>query len=317
MPSVLMPHLRTGFSLREDSDAGVESWSPELIASLDWLRLGELLRAIAVHAGYQLGPSRVNIDGSVQFAMQHETPTTNLKRQLVKLTAWNQWSATPDCLQILVHELGRIREACQGVLVAPDGFSPAALHRARQLGIETVDASQLHATLAAIPPEQADFFHTITTAGNCKTPTCPVCLRKLSRVDQPSTRALHSLPGAMVFQSTTVVPDPVACGRLEILPDCEVTFLHEVRAHELIVRGHASGDFVCQGAVTLEPGSTLTGTVAARAINVRDGAELRGQFRIVEGISEAIAPVSTVWFWRCLNDSGKEACRTVMFLPHG
>jgi hypothetical protein len=312
-----MPHLHTGFSLREGTGDGVETWSPELIASLDWLRLGELLRAISVHAGYELGPSRVNLDGSVQFAMQHETPTTNLKRQLVKLTAWNQWGASPETLQQFVNELGRIREPCQGILVAPDGFSPAAKAHARQLGIEAVDAAQIFATLCAMPPEQADFFHTITTAGNSKSPTCPVCLHKLSRVDQPTTRALRSLPGEMIFQSTTVVPDPVACGRLEIMPDCEVTFLHEIRTQELIVRGHVSGDFICQGSVTLEPGSTLTGSVAARSINVRDGAELRGQFRIVEGVSEAIAPISTAWFWRCLNDSAKDACRSVVFQPHG
>jgi hypothetical protein len=272
-----MPHLHTGFSLREGTGDGVETWSPELIASLDWLRLGELMRGISVHAGYDLGPSRVNLDGSVQFAMQHETPTTNLKRQLVKLTAWNQWGASPETLQQFVDELGRMREPCQGILVAPDGFSPAAKAHARQLGIETVDTAQVFATLCAMPPEQVDFFHTITT----------------------------------------VMPDPVACGRLEIMPDCEVTFLHEIRTQELIVRGHVSGDFICQGSVTLEPGSTLTGSVAARSINVRDGAELRVQLRIVEGVSEAIAPISTTRFWRCLNDSAKDACRSVVFQPHG
>lgn len=116
-----MPHPHTGFSLREGTADGVETWSPELIASL-----GELLRAISLHAGYELGPARVNLDGSVQFAMQHETPTTNLKRQLVKLTAWNPWVASPETLQQFVNELGPIREPCQGTLVVPDGFSPAA-----------------------------------------------------------------------------------------------------------------------------------------------------------------------------------------------
>jgi cytoskeletal protein CcmA (bactofilin family) len=187
-----------------------------------------------------------------------------------------------------------------------------------------VDAAQIFAILCAIPPEQADFFHTITTAGNSKTPTCSVYQHKLSRVDQPKTRALRSLPGEMIFQSTPVVPDPVACGRLEIMPECEVTFPHEIRTQYLIVRGHVSGDFICQGSVTLEPGSvtlepgsTLKGSVAARSITVQNGAELRGQFRIVEDVTEAIAPNSTTWFWRCQNDSAKDACRSVVFQPHG
>lgn len=316
MTSVLTPHLHTGFSLRGDAEAGVEGWSAELIAGLDWMRLGELLRAIAVHAGCELGPSRVQLDGSVQFAMV-EGPKTGFPRQsLVKLAGWNEWGATPETVQTFVQEVSRVREQIHGILVAPDGFSPAARSRAQSLNIEIIDAVQLHATITRLAPEQADFFYTITTAGASRVPTCPVCLRKLSRMDQPETRQLRSMPGEMVFQSSTLVPDPVACGRLEIMRDCEVTFLHEVRTRELVVRGHVSGDFICEGQVILESGATLSGTVAARSVDIREGAELIGQFRILDHVTDALARSAPAWFWRCLNDSGKEACRGVMFQPH-
>lgn len=316
MTSVLTPHLLTGFSLRGDAENGVEGWSPDLIASLDWLRLGELLRAIAANAGCELGPSRVQIDGSVQFAMLEAPKSLNERRALVKLVGWREWGATPETVQTFVNELGRIREPTRGILVAPDGFSAAAKNRAQNLQVEAIDAAQLHTILKGLPPEQADFFYTVTTAGACKVPTCPVCLRKLSRVEQQTTRAMRAVPGEMVFQSSSLVPDPVACGRLEIMRDCEVTFLHEVRAKEMIVRGHVSGDFICEGAVILESGATLAGTLAARSVNVRDGAEILGQFRILDGVTDAITQVTPTWFWRCLNDSGKSQCREVLFEPH-
>ncbi len=316
MASVLTPYLHTGFSLRaglEDADTG---WSPELIASLDWMRLGELLRAVASHAGCELGPSRVNLDGSVQFAMVQNPKAAQPERSLVKLVGWNQWGATPEAVQTFTQELDRIREHCRGVLVAPDGFSSAALQQAQNLGIETVDAVKLHQIITQLRPEQADFFFTVTTAGMCRVPTCPVCLRKLSRVEQPATRVLKSMPGEMVFTSSTLVPDPVACGRLEVMRNCEVTFLHEVRAKEMIIHGEVSGDFVVEGAFVLQPGATLTGTISARSIKVHDGAELRGQFRVLDGVAESLTAMTAKWFWRCLNNSGNSACRTVMFEPH-
>lgn len=316
MTSVLTPDLLTGFSLRGDAERGVEGWSPDLIAGLDWLRLGELLRAIAANAGCELGPSRVQLDGSVQFAMLEAPKSLHERRALVKLVGWREWGATPETVQAFINELERIREPTRGVLVAPDGFSAAAKNRAHNVGIEAIDAAQLHQILTRLPAEQADFFYTVTTAGYCKVPTCPVCLRKLSRMEQQTTRAMRSVPGEMVFQTSTLVPDPVACGRLEIMHDCEVTFLHEVRAKEMIVRGHVSGDFICEGLVTLQRGATLSGTLAARSVDVQDGAEIIGQFRILDGVTDALTQLEPTWFWRCLNSSGKTHCRSVLFEPH-
>ena len=59
-----------GFSQQGDLiTAGEDHWTPELIASLDWLRVAELVRAIAAHSGCELARSVVLQDGSVAFAM--------------------------------------------------------------------------------------------------------------------------------------------------------------------------------------------------------------------------------------------------------
>ncbi len=311
MPDSFTSPTQTGFSQR----AG-EGWSVELLGGLDWLRMGELLRAIVVNVGCELGPSRVQADGAIEFAMLEAPGQKNPRRALVKLAAWNHWGATPEVVQGFASQVKRIRETCRGILVAPGGFSNAALKTAAELSIETVDCAKLHATLMGLRPEQSDFFYTITTTGEFKVPSCPICLKKLARIDQPSTRSLRVVPSELVYQSSTVVPEVVACDRLEVMRGCEVTFLHEVRAREIIIRGHASGDFVCEGALTLEAGATMTGSVAARSVIVRDGAEMRGQTRIIEGALDPLTLQAVSWFWRCRNQSGNPKCQEVLFEPH-
>ena len=312
-PFVQLQH--TGFSQRESADSR-GSWTPDLIAGLDWMRLGELLRAIAAHAKCELGPSRVQADGSIQFAMVEGPKTRAPQRTVVKLTAWNQWGATPACVEMFAQELSRIREKCRGVLVAPGGFTSAALSTAAAQRIEAIDAHKLHATLHAMPPQESDFFYTITTAGHSRTPTCPLCMRRLSRVEQPAAHSTPSPSTVLVFQSSTMVAEPVLCRRLEVMRGCEVTFLHDVRAQEIIIHGHASGDIVCEGPLTLEAGATLSGSVSSRSIIVREGAELLAKARILEGILAPHHVLEAHWFWRCQNPAGTEQCRSIAFEPH-
>ncbi|MDB6073808.1 MAG: endonuclease [Verrucomicrobiaceae bacterium] len=306
-----MPPTQTGFSQRTG-----EGWSLEMLVGLDWLRMGELLRAIAVNGGCELGPSRVQPDSTIEFAMLETPREKQQRRALVKLSPWNQWGATPETVLAFAQTVKRIRENCRGVLVAPDGFSAAAITTAAEHNIEAVDAVKLLTALHAMRPEQSDFFFTITTGGEYSIPSCPVCLKKLTRIDQPSTRAMRGIPSELVYQSTTVVPEVVVCERLEVLRDCEVTFLHEVRARQINIAGHASGDFVCEGALTLESGASLSGTVAARSFNVRQGAEMLGQMRIIEGALDSLTVPAVSWFWRCQNGSGNPLCNTVLFEPH-
>ncbi len=306
-----MPSAQTGFSQR----AG-EGWSVEMLSSLDWMRMGELLRAIVVNAGCEVGPSHVRSDGSLEFAMLEAPKQPNPRRAVVKLSAWNQWGATPESVEVFAGHLKRIREDCRGVLVAPAGFSAAALQCAVERKVETVDCAKLYSTLTSLRPEQSDFFYTITTTGEHNVPSCPVCLQKLTRTDQPATSSLRVMPSEIVYQATTVVPEVVVCERLEVMRGCEVTFLHEVRAREIVIRGHASGDFVCEGALTLDAGATISGTVAARSLAIRSGAEMLARTRVIEGMLDPLNSQVVSWFWRCRNDTGNPKCHAVMFEPH-
>jgi hypothetical protein len=286
-------------------------WSAALIASLDWLRVAELARAIAEYHGCELAQSCVMADGAVLFGMVERPHSSQPQRALVKVAGWNEWGAGAE----KVSEFGREVQAAgnaRGIFIAPGGFSPAALMAAQEFRIETVDAEALQRVLENMPPERSELLHNIATAGHYTTPSCPVCLEKLKRVEFGE----HEPPPARTFSQSGLTADHINCGVFEVAAGCEVTFLHEVRAREIRIAGHACGDFICEGPVILEPGGMLTGTVAARSLDVRDGAELRGQFRILEGPPQPFFNAAPRWTWRCTNPEAKPNCAQVVFEPH-
>lgn len=302
-----------GFSQQGDLiTAGEDHWTPQLIASLDWLRVAELVRAIAVHSGCELARSVVLQDGSVAFAMIEHPMTAHPQRALVKIAGWNEWGASPTSVMHFAREVLTANNA-RGILIAPGGFTASAALAAQEHRIEMVDAAGLHQVLLSLTAERSDFFFTIATAGICTTPTCPVCLQKLSRVESVSHK---ELPECRVFKGSGLIAEPVQAARVEVAAKTEVTFLYEVKAREIIISGDAVGDFVCEGPVTLMPGGTLSGTVAARSLNVRDGGELLGKFRILDGPPQSFITEVRRWQWLCRSDRRKPECEKVVFEPH-
>ncbi len=300
-----------GFSLRRRDDANrLEGWSAELIASLDWSRLSDLARAIVAEAGCELAGSRVMPDGAVLFGMLEEPKSAKPRRAMVKIAPWNEWGATPETVRRFAQEVSTARDT-RGILIAPSGFSPAALRAAQELRIEAVDAAGLAAAVRALPGDRSDFLFVVTTAGDYATPSCPVCLKKLRRIEQET----QELPSRTIDMDG-LIADFVVCDSLEVAAGCEVTFLQEVRARSITISGHASGDFVCEGPVTLEPGGTLSGNVAARSLVVRDGGELLAQFRILEGELGSFVKPSVRLQWRCAGTEGQKECVRVAFESH-
>jgi cytoskeletal protein CcmA (bactofilin family) len=300
-----------GFSLRSGRGADrLAGWSPELIASLDWARLGELARGIAAESGCELAGSRVMPDAAVHFGMLEQPKSSKPRRAMVKIAPWNEWGATPETVEHFAREVRTARDT-RGILIAPGGFSPAALRTAQELRIEAVDATALDAAVRALPGDRSDFLFVMTTAGDYSTPSCPICLQKLLRIEHEPL----ALPSRTI-DVDGLIADFVVCDRLEVTAGCEVTFLQEVKARSITIAGHAAGDFVCEGPLTLEAGGTLAGKVAARSLVVRDGGELLGQFRILEGALGSFVKPAVRWDWRCGNATDRTECGRVVLEPH-
>jgi hypothetical protein len=291
-------------------------WTSELLGRLDWMKIVELVRALAVAGGCELGGTRIWPDGMAEFPMTQGKGGTAETKLVTRLAAWNRWSASVRCIETFAADLAARREG-RGVYLAPGGVSPSAVSEAARRGIDVLDAEALAAALNALPGRHSKFFHERTLAGNPFVPSCPVCLRSLSHsVEANTSGASAPVRPDLSYHRNDVVAERVVARRIEILRKCEVHFIREVRAHDVFVQGMAIGDFLCEGALVLDQGAVLCGNVAARSVVVRPGGELRGETRILPA-AVALAERSPVaWLWGCANMPKQEGCGEVGFVPH-
>ncbi|WP_172682572.1 restriction endonuclease [Verrucomicrobium spinosum] len=148
-------------------------WTAELLLSLDWCRIVELARAMALFGGFELGSTTVRMDGAADFTMTRGKGA-HARRYRVRLAEWNQWQATVAGVEEFAQTLKKEKHRnTRGVLLAPGGFSASALHLARQRQIETVDADVLAARLNELPETHSVFFYETGTWGTMAVPRVP------------------------------------------------------------------------------------------------------------------------------------------------
>lgn len=290
-------------------------WPGDLIAALDWKRVAELARALSAFYGFKLGKSTVGIDGQTDFVITRgDAPTAG--SALVRLTRWNNWKASGECLERFALDLG-LQNHPRGIFVAPGGFAASAQCVAMESGIDLVDSEAMALRVNGLPPQHRDFYFASATAGDAATPSCPVCLEPLKLAEDPEATFLDGADSHEIhYSSSDVVGDAVRAGRIEVLPDCEVQFLQEVRTRELVIHGAVTGDFVCEGRVVLHSGATLRGSVAAHAVVVRPGADMQGETRILHGKLTSFGRPQSSWIWRCENPLPRPGCESVSLLQH-
>lgn len=287
------------------------NWTAELLGSLDWRRVVEITRALAALAGHQLGETKITVDSGAVFTMTHQQ-----NRWLVRLAPWNQWVGTRECVQSFAKEL-LTKKHYKGIYIAPLGFSLSAVHIAQEAGIDMIDAESLAARLRELPAEHSQFYYDITTAGDAWTPSCPSCLKRLTHVEESSAQSMNCETAPDVsYRSNDIIAEPVVARVVEVMRDCEVQFLSEVRARDLVINGVAQGTFLCEGSLLMNPGAVLYGSVAARSVLVRPGAVLHGQTRILQGKPEPMDKPLIKQFWRCANPRQDDKCAKVSLLPH-
>jgi hypothetical protein len=290
-------------------------WTSEFLGRLDWLKVIELVRALAVAGGCELGGTRIWPDGMAEFPMT-QRKGSEVTELVTRLAPWNRWGASVRCIETFAADLAARREG-RGVYLAPGGASPSARSEGSRRSIDVLDAEALAAALNALPGRHSKFFHDRTLAGNPFVPSCPGCLRPLTHSVESNAAALSGpVRPDLSYHQSDVVAERVVARRIEILRRCEVHFIREVRAHDVFVQGLAIGDFVCEGALVLDQGAVLCGNVAARSVVVRPGGELRGETRILPA-SQSLAERSPVgWLWACTTEPKQDGCGGVGFVPH-
>lgn len=296
----------------EDSSA---RWSGGLIAGLDWRRIVQLTRALSTSYGFKLGKTILNAEGQSDFIITRGVAPAE-SGTLVRQTPWNRWMASGDCLTQFALELG-IREQRHGMFIAPGGFSPAARLIAEKSKIDLLDSEMMAQRLNELTPQHREYFYNMATAGDAGTPSCPCCLRPLKLADDNiSCTNNHAHLPEIRYAASDIIGGSIRARRIEVLPYCDVQFLHEVRTGELVVHGKVTGDFVCEGSVVLHPGALLNGSVAARSVVVRPGADMLGETRILNGKPVSFGKSQPVWFWCCENPKPLPGCEMVEFMRH-
>lgn len=304
-------------AMPQDEPAGSASlkWTPEIIAGLDWQRLLQLARALASTGGFHLTASIIDVAGGADFTMSSGM-ALDRKKILVRLAQWNRWMASEDCLECFTSHI-RAQNVHNGVFIAPGGFSPEAKVLGKKAGVELVDAEMLSERLNLLTAAHRSAFQNIGITGDSTTPSCPICMKRLKKGENDPLPVLDylELPD-VVYRSDDVVPAPVLARSFEVRCHCDVRFLSEVRAQHMEINGTAEGDFLCEGTLVLNDGAVLRGTVAARSVLVRPGAQLEAETRIMEGSLKLRVASDSNWVWHCTNPEGKEPCKVVRFTPH-
>ena len=284
----------------------------ESVAALDWARLADLMRGIVIEAGCELAGTQVQADASVLFGMIDHPGTEKARRTLVKLAAWNEWGAQAEQVERFAVEVRSARNA-RGLLMAPAGFSPAAREVAVRHRIETLDATALCEALMRLPRERRDFLWSVASAGDAQTPSCPMCLGKLTPIQTDSLVEVEPEEEKLMLKDA-IVAETVFCRKLRVARGTEVQFLQQVRAREMDIEGTVHGDLVCEGTLTLRPTAVVHGKVAARAMKVEDGAQLLADLSVLSAPLKPLMRADVTWEWRCR--SGESGCGDVILAPH-
>ena len=291
-------------------------WTEAQILSLDWIRLLDITRALAAYTGYEPEAAVIDRDGGAQFSMREAREQKHGHVVVIRLAPWNRWIAASACVSAFADTV-RGQERTHAIYLAPAGASRGALEASQEGGVQLLHASTLAGRLNDLPRQYRDYFHARTFSGNSSIPTCPVCLRLMTRSEEtaPTLVDADDLPDRR-YHTHDIIGETVLARRIEVLPQGEVYFLREVHAKDMVSDGTVEGDFLCDGSLELRSGGVLTGTVAARSIKVHPGGVLHGRTRILKGKPEPIVQSVTPWVWRCQQETPNAGCEGIMFLPH-
>jgi Polymer-forming cytoskeletal/Restriction endonuclease len=298
-------------ALPQQIPSAVPAWSPALVVALDWRLLLELVREVLTHHGYELIGTRTLMDAAVVQAMVEHPGTAQARRVLIQSASWNEWAGSSEALSRFCQELNAVAGA-RGLYIAPAGFTDSARLLAQEKSLELVDAQQLSAALQSLPPPVSQRLLAKAFHPQARTPSCPLCLEKMQRVPKHHS----SLEEDLSLSSSGLVAEPMLARCLHVAEGAEITFLQPVFAKEMRISGCVTGDFTCDGPLRLLPGGELHGQVAARSMDVAEGASLHGSFRPLAGNLQPPTSEDQPWHWLCSQRAQRPPCQPLCFQPH-
>ncbi|WP_018607024.1 restriction endonuclease [Uliginosibacterium gangwonense] len=158
-----------------------DTWSPDLLHSLDWQRMLELCVAFFSDR-FRCKPGKLGEDGSVDIRLFKGEET--LPVAIVHCRAWGEHEIGLDSLERL-SALMAAEFVTKGFFMGYGGFSSQAREYAKVHSITLIDDVMFIAMLMRQPEARRQQLLDIAVQGDFTTPSCPVCgLKMLSRQNE-------------------------------------------------------------------------------------------------------------------------------------
>lgn len=158
-----------------------DSWSPDLLHSLDWQRMLDLCVAFFSDR-FRCKPGKLAEDGSVDIRLFKDEDT--LPVAIVHCRAWGEHEIGLDALEKL-SALMAAEFVNKGFFMGYGGFSSQAREYAKAHSITLIDDAMFIAMLMRQPEARRQQLLDIAVQGDFTTPSCPVCgLKMLSRQNE-------------------------------------------------------------------------------------------------------------------------------------
>lgn len=153
------------------------SWSLELIKSLEWKRFEELCVSYFRLKGHKAAITSLGADGGIDILLYG----TQNPDQLLGVVQCKAWAKKPVGVKEIRELFGIMADrGCPlGIFIATSEFTTGAEEFANGKHIKLMDGGQLLALILELPTEKQELLLAKMTAGNYTVPSCPQCGTKL------------------------------------------------------------------------------------------------------------------------------------------
>lgn len=179
------------------------AWNVQLLRELDWQRFEDLCSAYFEDIGYEVRAARSGDGEKLQLAL---FPEKRAKPALLVHCAAR--TAGPADVMQARELLSAMADAgvSEGFLIARAGFSEDAHDFAAVQRIRLLDAESFVRYLNALLPEQSAELYEYATEGDYRTPTCPLCGKKMAAQRGANGQTVWRCPDFPVCDKTLSAP---------------------------------------------------------------------------------------------------------------
>jgi hypothetical protein len=151
-------------------------WSVDLLQELEWRRFEDLCRSYFDAVGLDARPLDSAPDSAASLQLWQPGSTS---MNAIACTIGGAATIQPNRIRAL-QEAQQRHKVQQAFLIGAGKFSSDAIAAGKDLGMILMDGPTLLKRILALPSKQQEELLQLAVKGDFRSPTCPVCSRKMS-----------------------------------------------------------------------------------------------------------------------------------------